>query len=109
MKKFKKECDELGSFEYRMPNIPEAMSLLGEIGINSSKLIDSKNLADNDLVYFAKIIEQLGRFVSNIKITIDGKKITKYEDLLEEFIMIKYLNEVAVDLIGKLNISNKKK
>ena len=39
MKNKIKECGELGTLEYRMPNIPEAMTLLGEVGLNSKKLI----------------------------------------------------------------------
>lgn len=102
------KCGDLGTFDYRLPNIPETMILLGEMGFTSKK-INSDNFEENELAYTAKMIMGIGKFVSNIDITIDGEKINTYKELLEHFVMMKYLTEVAQQIFSSINGGGKKK
>lgn len=104
-----KKCGELGTIEYRLPNIPEAMILLAEMGLTSKKLKDKKAMVENEFIYAAKLIKSLEQFVSKINLKINNKEITKYEDVLNEFSMMTHLNDIAAEVFNALNGDNKKK
>lgn len=103
------KCGELGTLEYRLPNIPEAMTLLGKMGLNSQMLSDSNWMQENELIFTAKLIEELGMFITKVNIKIDEKKISDYSEVLEHFAMIEYLSLVAGKVFESLNVNNKKK
>ena len=104
-----KECGKYGKLEYRLPNIPEAMRLLGEMGINSSNLENEMDMQKNELIYMSKLIEQLDQFVLKVEIKIDDKEITEYAELLNHFLMINYLSDIAADIFSALNVQEEKK
>jgi alanine dehydrogenase len=104
-----KECGEYGRLEYKLPNIPEAMRLLGAIGLNSKKLQNKNEMAQNELLYISKIIENLGTFISKIDITIGEVKVTKYDDLLNHFCVIEYLSELAGEIFSAMSMDTGKK
>ena len=100
------KCGELGSLNYRLPNIPEAMRLLKAIGIKAS---DIENGEFDELEMAAKLFENLGPFVSDINIMINEEKIETYEGLLNHFCMIKYLNVVVEKIMKAVSMDEKKK
>ena len=103
-----KQCGDLGTIEYRMPNVPEAMRLLSSIGLNSKKLASGEAM-DDDLGFIAGLIESLGAFITKVNLDIDGEKITSYEDVLKEFSMMVYLTEISGEILEQLQLDSKKK
>lgn len=104
-----KKCGKFGTIKYRMPNIPEAMILLSKIGINSKVLEDAQSLQDNELVFIAKLLENMEPFVTEVNIKIGEKNVSTYPELLNEFALMQYLSEIAADLFGSLQWNDKKK
>lgn len=104
-----KKCEELGTITYRLPNIPEAMTLLGEMGLTSKKMENGKEIEENELIYMARMITKIETFITKIDIKIGKKKITKYEDVLKEFSLMGYISEIAMEIFGALNGDAKKK
>lgn len=104
-----KKCGDYGQFNYRMPNVPETMMLLGRMGLNSKSLTDTDHLQENELVYTAKMITNLEPFISEINLDFDGEKVTTYEQVLTKFEMMEYLNEVSGEIFEAINGSSKKK
>ena len=104
-----KKCGEMGTITYRLPNIPETMILLGNMGLNSKKLSKTKDLEDNELLYMAKLIQNISPFITKIDLEINGKKITKYSEVLNEFSMMTYLSEIGGEVFSALQMSEEKK
>jgi hypothetical protein len=104
-----KKCGDFGTLEYRLPNIPETMILLGQMGLNSKKMNDAEAMQDNELLYTAKMIMNLGEFITKIDLEIDGEKITTFDALLNEFEMMVYINELAMEIFDCIGGSSKKK
>lgn len=104
-----KECGEYGKLEYKLPNIPEAMRLLGAMGLSSKKLQNKNEMAQNELLYISKIIENLGVFITKIDIKIGDIKVSKYEDLLDHFCLIEHLSELANEIFSAMNMDTGKK
>jgi hypothetical protein len=109
MKMIDKKCGEYGTLKYKLPNIPEAMMLLGKMGINSKSFSGKKAMDENELIYLAKLINELDPFISDINLNIDGKIVTTYDELLKHFCMMIYLSEIAGEIFKSLNFSDKKK
>lgn len=103
-----KKCGEFGKLNFRTPNIPEAMVLLGKMGI-SSKKASKKDFEENELLYLAKLIELLDPFISDIDLIINDKNVTSYSELLKHFEMMPYLSEIAAEIFSALSFNDKKK
>lgn len=101
----KKECGEFGYLEYRLPNIPQAMNLLGDMGI-SARTVESEQ---NELILLAKLLERMGPFITKISIKIEEKQVKKYNDLLDHFSLMPFLTEIATDILNSLQFDTKKK
>ena len=102
------EC-EYGKIEYKLPNIPEAFELLGLMGINSEMAKKSKELQENDILYTARLIKNIGFLVGKIDIKIGETKIKKYEDLLSHFEVAPQLIKIAEEIMLSIDLEGKKK
>lgn len=102
-----KKCGDFGKLNYSLPNIPQAMRILGEMGIGSK--ITKKSFEGNELIYLSKLVELMEPLVSDIDLNINGKIVTTYSELLKHFEMLPYLSEIAGEIFKSLNISDKKK
>jgi len=98
-----------GTLKYRIPNIPEAMELLGDMGLNSRSLQNTDEFIENDLKYMARMIKSIGPFVDVTGLKIDEEEVTSFEDALNRFEFIQVFSEVAQELFESLNVGSKKK
>lgn len=95
---------EYGKIEYKLPNIPQAMELLGELGINADGTYQIGQFA-----LMAKMIRQLDKFISVVDCDFDGIKVTTFDGLIEQFESMAVLSEISGEILNKLNMSAKKK
>ncbi len=98
-----------GVIEYRKPNIPEAIELMGLMGLNSEVMKNQEEMKQNELLYVSRIIKHMGMFVTKVDITIDKKKINKYGDLLDSFCMMEDLSTISGQVLEGLSASEEKK
>ena len=84
----KAKCD-YGEITYRMPNVGEMLELIGSLGINQH------NKALNDWHYHGKIINQMEPFIEHWEISVEGKKVLKYDDLINSYEAMPALREIA--------------
>lgn len=98
------ECGNFGFFEYKRPNIPEAIDLI-------SKIYPSQIDVDVDIVnsITSKCISNMGNLVKKVELKINDKDVRNYSDMIEEYDLIKYIMEMAADVMGCLELSVKKK
>lgn len=96
---------EYGKIKYRYPNIPEAMNLLGKIGISKVPEED----ASNEYIMLGLMIENMKNLVQEVDVEIGKEKITDYNTLLKYNEMAGYLSQVATDIFDKMNFTGKKK
>lgn len=103
--KLEKEC---GFVEFRLPNIPEMMILLGEIGIDSTKEIAQE--VNQNLIYVGRLIVKMKPFVVKLELTTnEGVKVENYEESLNNFEFMEILSEVATEIFKAMEISQKKR
>lgn len=100
---------DYGTIKYRVPNIPEAIELIGLMGFNSKNITDAKKLGDNDLVFIARMIKNMGEFVDVTDLKFKGENIDGYAQALNYFELMAPLSEVAKELFETLNFDSKKK
>ena len=92
-----------GDLEYRSPNIPEMLQLIGVSGLG--------NQEGHSIHYIlGKIIENIGNLVdfSNLRDS-DGKAYGSYEDLCKDFSMMTPLTDIANKILDDFIQGSKKK
>jgi len=97
---------QVGSIEFRLPNIAEGPELLALCGFNSKNASDAKWLSENDLLIMAKIIKNMGHLL--VKAVIDKKEFKKYDKLLEERSARELVMEMANRVIESIGGSEEK-
>lgn len=103
--KIEKEC---GFVEFRLPNIPEMMILLGEIGVDGSKELSAES--NQNLIYIGRLIIRMKPFIGRVDLTNnDGLKVEKYEDCLNYFEFMEILSETATEIFKAMELSQKKR
>ncbi len=103
----KKHEFEYGYIEYRLPNISEAMILMGRMGIDFDKIEETEE--NQDLIFVGKLIDCMGDFIINIDINIGDETITSYEQCLTNFKLMTPLSEIAQQVISCMEVSEEKK
>lgn len=91
---------ERGEIKYRMPNVPEAMMLFGEIGIDGS---EGKKVEINGMIAVAKLMEAIRPLVIKVDISFGKTKIDSYEGLLEDYRSITIVSELVNAIFNALN------
>lgn len=94
---------ELGTIEYRLPTVPEALELWGRIGIDPNKLDDTSSPANNVFILISKIIANMGHLVIKIDVMIDDAKVTTYDDLCKDMRATKDLCAIAGRVLEAMN------
>lgn len=96
-----------GEIVFRRPNIAEKMILLGDVGVSNTDLVNLQNKSEEELqddpmtlMFMGKLLLKLDDFVSEVNVEHEGKKITKYNKLLDIDAYIPELSEIAQSLIG---------
>ena len=101
------EC-EFGKIEYRIPNIPEMIRMLGMMGLTSKDLNNSKLMDENELIYTAKLIENIEPFLEKIDLKVNDKSVTTFEGMICEFDFLSALTEIAFEIMGAMGQAKKK-
>jgi len=93
-----------GEIHFKMPNLIETPRFLGKLGINRKEEI-------NEYELYAKVLEEMGVFIKEINVEVDGKKIEKYQDLWELPEWQKPLYKMANKILSAMNdgVDDKKK
>jgi ribonuclease HIII len=97
---------QVGSINFRLPNIAEGPELLALCGFNSKNASDAKWLSDNDLLIMARVIKNMGHLLA--KAVINGKEFKKYDKLLEERNARNLVMEMANKVIESIGGSDEK-
>lgn len=110
----KKEFKD-GFLVYRKPNVAEKFILLGEVGLSQKdieRFKSNQSFFDESplgLIFIGKMLQNVGKFVKEVKVTRDGKELTNYNDLLDDGQYIETLMQVGYDLIGDEEVPLEKK
>ena len=92
MKESKVET-KLGFIKYKTPNIPQRLRLLSKMGISSG---DSKEFS---LEMLADIIDNVESMVLEVSIKVGSKKISSWEECLDEEECTEIVTLLASDII----------
>ena len=103
---------EEGKVEYKVPNVAEAMMLLGEMGFSVK---DLESMADEkgavkDTYFLGQLLNKMDKFVTNIDLKVEEEEIKDYDKLLTypEFLS-SILIPIATDIMGAMGTDSKKK
>lgn len=99
---------EVGTVEYHLPSIPEAMRLLGKLGLSLDKK-SMDELVKNEFEFLAKVMENMGSFVDKIDVKIGNKKVTTFEQFMRETQCLELAMGIAGDILKNIKFSAKKK
>lgn len=102
----KKHKFEYGTVEYRLPDISEAMILMGKMGVSVDK-VDSED--NEDLIFIGKLIKNMEPFIGKILVEKDGKQVNNYGECLKSFFMMSALSEIAQEIISCMEVADEKK
>jgi hypothetical protein len=102
-----KEC-EYGKIEYRKPNIPEVIGLLGSMGLKSSDLSNGLD-GMNDLVFLSKMMQSMGSLIVSVDCKIGDEEIKDFKRALTKMELMAPISEIAGDLISSFNVGAEKK
>ena len=108
---------DYGVIEYRFPDVPEGLELLGELGVDKAEVEEiQKAKAENRppkvnlLKRSARAIRFLGPFCTKLELeTNDGIKVTEYDKAIKHLEFCLPLTELAAHILGALDIAPKKK
>lgn len=98
---------DYGPIEYRMPNIPEAIQLLGEMGLTADDL-QNLGASGNEFKFMSKLITAIGKFVT-VSLDYNGDKIESYDDLLNYMEFMPVVNDLAAAIMKGFELDSKKK
>lgn len=101
--------NEYGEIEYRLPNIPETMIILGESGLTSALASGDGAAQRNDFILMGKMVQNIGKFITRIDVTIKGKKVTEFEESLNYFEMMDPYVKIVEEIMGAISAYNSSK
>lgn len=92
-----------GEIEYRLPNLPEGMVMLGEMGYSFEDLQNfGENAGANNMIFMGKLLDKLDMFVEKINVKTSEGKITDFDQLLTMEYIADFLMPMATDVIESI-------
>jgi len=104
MKTLTHNCD-YGKITYHIPNVADAMILMGEMGVTGT-VDDSTN---GNLILVGRLIKSMGCLIDDLDLEIEGKKINNYQDALNYFEMMEPLSLIAGEVVKSMEVTQAKK
>jgi len=104
--------NDYGFVEYRLPNVPEAIQLMGKIGVKEPG-VEAEDIDEDfqtkEYIYTGRMILEMGFLVSKVSMKIDEKEITSYKELINHFEMMGILSKIAGEIFSAFSLASKKK
>lgn len=100
---------EYGIVKFRLPDVPECLELYGRMGIMPDDFKDKSSLANNGYYLTSKVIANMAFLVEDVKIKVDNKEITSFDQMLKQHKLLGVLCEMAARVLEALQGGSEEK
>jgi hypothetical protein len=85
----------LGEIDYRLPNVPQAMRLLGRLGLSKDGGFGDRS----EYEVMADLVEQIRPLILAVRCKKGDEEITTYDQALEHIEFAKVLTEIGTEIM----------